>query len=69
MAQQALIEFVASQDENSNRACLQAVQRVCAVELRSTGLPRMDEPELPNGYRHIRSAIGALLILGSEYAL
>ena len=40
----------------------------CLLEKHSNMIHVSGEPELPQGYRHIRSAIGAVLTIGRDCA-
>jgi hypothetical protein len=48
------------------RQALEVAEAACLLEGTLAKVPLNGEPELPKHYRHIRSAIGALLILGRE---
>jgi hypothetical protein len=48
------------------RLPVEVAEAVCLLEKTLAKGPLNGEPELPKHYRHIRSAIGALLILGRE---
>lgn len=48
------------------RQALQIITAACLLEENWNALREQDEPELPQGFRHIRSAIGALVTLGPK---
>jgi hypothetical protein len=48
------------------RLAVEVAEAACLLEKSLAKVHLNGEPELPNQYRHIRSAIGALLILGRE---
>jgi hypothetical protein len=48
------------------RQAIDVAEAACLLESTLAKVPLNGEPELPKHYRHIRSAIGALLILGSN---
>jgi hypothetical protein len=55
---------------SGTRSCnpnLEAVETACFLERSLAHVRLTGEPELPKGYRHIHSAIGALLTVGQEY--
>jgi len=49
------------------RQAIDVAEAACLLENTLAKVPLNGEPELPRHYRHIRSAIGALLILGRDY--
>ena len=49
------------------RLTVEVAEAACLLEKTLAKVHLNGEPELPRHYRHIRSAIGALLILGGEY--
>lgn len=51
------------------RQAIEVAEAACLLENTLAKVPLNGEPELPKHYRHIRSAIGALLILGSDCEL
>lgn len=48
------------------REAIEVAEAACLIETTFAKVPLNGEPELPKHYRHIRSAIGALLILGRD---
>ncbi|MGE5054408.1 MAG: hypothetical protein ACM3WP_09610 [Acidobacteriota bacterium] len=48
------------------RQAIEVAEAACLLENTLAKVPLNGEPELPKHYRHIRSAIGALLILGRD---
>ncbi len=48
------------------RLTVEVAEAACLLEQTLAKVPLNGEPQLPKHYRHIRSAIGALLILGSD---
>jgi hypothetical protein len=48
------------------RQAVEIAEAACLLEKTLAKVPLNGEPELPKHYRHIRSAIGALLILGRD---
>ena len=46
---------------------LEAVEGACLLERALAHIRLKGEPELPKGYRHVHSAVGALLTVGQEY--
>jgi len=48
------------------RQAIDVAEAACLLESTLAKVPLNGEPELPEYYRHIRSAIGAILILGSD---
>jgi hypothetical protein len=59
--------FPAAVGQTRKSQDLQVIEVACLIEKNATGTRVDGEPELPIGYRHIRSAIGALLIVGRDY--
>ena len=51
------------------RLAVEVAEAACLLEKSLAKVHLNGEPELPNQYRHIRSAIGALLILGRSGGL
>jgi hypothetical protein len=51
------------------RQAIDDAEAACLLENALAKVHLNGEPELPRHYRHIRSAIGALLILGRDYEL
>jgi hypothetical protein len=49
-----------------NRLTVEVAEAPCLLEKALAKVHLNGEPELPKHYRHIRSAIGALLILGRD---
>jgi hypothetical protein len=48
------------------RQAIEVAEAACLLENTLAKVPLNGEPELPKHYRHIRSAIGAFLILGRD---
>ena len=48
------------------RQAIEIAEVACLLENTLAKVHLNDEPELPKNYRHIRSAIGALLTLGRD---
>jgi hypothetical protein len=65
LAVQRMLSALYSQSRKSR--ALQAVEAACFRERNAHTIHADGEPDLPEGYRHIRSAIGALLIVGRDY--
>lgn len=59
--------FSISGSRVTDKHCLQVMAVACLLERNGDYLREEDEPELPAGYRHIRSAIGALLTMEPWY--
>ena len=49
------------------RQPIEVAEAACLLENNLAKVPLNGEPELPKHYRHIRSAIGALLILERDH--
>lgn len=61
------LQKLATANSDPTQTNLQIVLLACRLERNACDARRQDEPELPKGYRHVRSAIGALLIVGRDH--
>jgi hypothetical protein len=46
---------------------MEIVEAACLLERTLASVRFIDEPELPKGFRHVHSALGALLTIGRDY--
>jgi len=67
MTRDSQLSFSVSGSRVTDKHCLQVIAVACLLERNGDYLREEDEPELPAGYRPIRSAIGALLTMEPWY--
>ena len=61
------LKFLISADQKSKGRNLAPLETACLVERTLAYVQMNGEPDLPKGYRHVHSAIGALLTVGRDY--
>jgi hypothetical protein len=67
MARDSQLTLSISGNQVADKQSLQVIAVVCLPERNRDHLRDENEPELPAGYHHIRSAIGALLTVEPWY--
>ena len=54
-------------NRQSSRPDMEVVEAACLLERTLANVQLMGEPDLPKGFRHVHSALGALLTIGRDY--